>query len=82
MSEQKNPQEFMNQLLAKMAEFAASDLHLKVGYAPYYRVAGHLQKIKVPPLENSEFVEAMLQQFDQDFADGWHTNTTQAIQAL
>jgi twitching motility protein PilT len=50
----------MVQLLAKMAEFGASDLHLKVDYAPYYRVGGHLQKIKVPPLPDSEFIEAML----------------------
>ena len=61
MTEQRNPQEFMNQLLAKMTEFEASDLHLKVGYSPYYRVAGNLQKVKVPSLDSTGFIEAMLQ---------------------
>jgi len=44
-----------------MTEFGASDLHLKVGYAPYYRVGGHLQKVRVPPLPDSQFVEGMLE---------------------
>jgi twitching motility protein PilT len=61
MNESRNPQEFMNQLLAKMTEFGASDLHLKVGYPPYYRVGGHLQKVKVPALETTELVEGMLE---------------------
>ena len=60
MADERNPREFMSQLLSKMAEFEASDLHLKVAYSPYYRVGGHLQKIKVPPLPDSEFIEAML----------------------
>jgi twitching motility protein PilT len=61
MTEQRNPREFMDQLLTKMTEFEASDLHLKVGYSPYYRVAGHLQKVKVPALESSQFIESMMQ---------------------
>ncbi len=60
MTDERNPHDFMTQLLSKMTEFEASDLHLKVGYVPYYRVGGHLQKVKVPPLPDSEFVEAML----------------------
>ena len=60
MSDKPNPVEFMDQLLAKMTDFGASDLHLKLGYSPYYRVGGHLQKIKVPPIEDPELLEAML----------------------
>ncbi|MCP4246112.1 MAG: PilT/PilU family type 4a pilus ATPase [bacterium] len=52
--------ELMFSLLNGTTRFGASDLHLKVGYPPYYRVAGHLRKIDMPPMENSEFLEEML----------------------
>jgi twitching motility protein PilT len=45
------------QLLAGMRQFDASDLHLKVGYNPYYRVAGDLRKIDFPPIESSQQIE-------------------------
>ena len=54
------PEELITNLLSGMTKFQASDLHLKVGYGPYYRVGGHLRKIEMPPLESSEFVERMM----------------------
>ncbi|MCG3137040.1 MAG: Twitching mobility protein [Phycisphaerae bacterium] len=54
------PEQFMQQLLNGMAQFDASDLHLKVGFQPYYRVAGTLRKIDAGLLDSSEYVEAML----------------------
>jgi len=54
------PKETMQNLLASMAQLGASDLHLKVGNAPYYRIAGQLRKVHMPPLPDSKFIEAML----------------------
>ena len=55
-----DPKETVINLLNGMAKFGASDLHLKVGYSPYYRVAGHLRKVEMPPFQDSEFLEQML----------------------
>lgn len=46
-----------DQMLNGMARFNASDLHLKVGYCPYYRVAGELKKIDMPPITSSAQIE-------------------------
>ena len=54
------PDQNMDKLLAAMTPMDASDLHLKVGYSPYYRVAGVLRKIELPPLPDTEYVEKML----------------------
>ncbi|MCH7704509.1 MAG: PilT/PilU family type 4a pilus ATPase [Planctomycetes bacterium] len=48
-------------LMAAMTQLEASDLHLKVGYPPYYRVGGHLRKIDMPPIPDSEYIEKMLE---------------------
>ncbi|HNQ23507.1 MAG TPA: PilT/PilU family type 4a pilus ATPase [Phycisphaerae bacterium] len=64
MSEQPKlqpPKEAMERLLNAMSHMKASDLHLKVGYPPYYRIAGHLRKVDMPPLPNSAYVEAMIE---------------------
>jgi len=50
----------MEKLLTSMGPFGASDLHLKVGYRPYYRVQGTLRAAKLPPLPDSKYIEAML----------------------
>lgn len=54
------PTQLMDHLLAGMSKFEASDLHLKVGYPPAYRVGGHLRKLELPKLPSSEYVEQML----------------------
>ena len=54
------PKDAMEQLLLSMAQFEASDLHLKVGYPPFYRIAGGLRKTHMPPLPDRAYVEAML----------------------
>ncbi len=58
--EMMEPKAAMEKLLTNMGQLGASDLHLKVGYAPFYRVAGHLRKIGMPPFSDSEYIEAML----------------------
>lgn len=51
----------MNKLLSSMSQLQASDLHLKVGYPPYFRVQGALRSIKMQPLPNTAYIEAMLE---------------------
>ncbi|MCK4658776.1 MAG: PilT/PilU family type 4a pilus ATPase [Phycisphaerae bacterium] len=56
------PEELIMNLLAGMSRFQASDLHLKVGYAPYYRVGGHLRRIKeIEPFTSNDFIEKMME---------------------
>ena len=50
----------MDQLLAGMRKYGASDLHLKTGISPYYRVSGRLRKLEMPSLETSEQIETMV----------------------
>lgn len=54
------PAQLMEHLLVGMTKFEASDLHLKVGYPPCYRVGGHLRKLEMAKLPNSEYVEQMM----------------------
>ncbi len=53
------PKETIENLLAGMSKFGASDLHVKVGYAPYYRVTGNLRQVELPPIASSQFMEEM-----------------------
>ena len=46
-------------LLGKMAQLNASDLHVKVGMPPYYRIAGELRSTSLPPL-SGEQIEKLL----------------------
>ena len=61
MSDQQPPKEAMKKLLGSMSQLQASDLHLKVGYPPYFRVQGALRGTKLQPLPDSAYVEAMLE---------------------
>jgi twitching motility protein PilT len=54
------PKEAIERLLAGMTQHEASDLHLKVGYSPFYRITGHLRKLDMPPFPDSQYIEAML----------------------
>jgi len=54
------PKEAIDKLLDATSQLSASDLHLKVGYPPYYRIGGHLRKVDMPPLAGSEYIEQML----------------------
>ena len=56
-----SPKEAIEKLLAGMAQLGASDLHLKAGYPPYYRVQGSLRATRMPALPDSQFVESMMQ---------------------
>ncbi len=44
----------IRKLLGAMAQLDASDLHIKVGLAPIYRVGGHLRKVNSDPLTEDE----------------------------
>ncbi len=55
-----SPKETMEKLLASLSQLGASDLHLKVGYPPHCRVAGHLRRVEMPPLPDSRFIEEMV----------------------
>ena len=55
-----SPKEAIDKLLSSMRQLEASDLHLKVGYAPYYRITGSLRKVDMPPLPDSAYIQAML----------------------
>ncbi len=52
--------ESMDKLLLAMEKYGASDLHLKVGYPPYFRVAGSLRKPEVDPITTPEEMEILL----------------------
>ncbi len=54
------PKEAIERLLAGMTQHEASDLHIKVGYPPFYRITGHLRKLEMPPFPHSQYVEDML----------------------
>lgn len=55
-----SPREAIDRLLASMAQYQASDLHLKVGYPPYYRIQGNLRAAKMPSIADSAYLEGML----------------------
>lgn len=44
----------MKQLLLNMGRYDASDLHLKVGMPPFFRVAGELRALGLPPLTEQD----------------------------
>lgn len=70
------------QLLSAMIKLEASDLHLKVGIPPTYRIGGHLRAVNAEPLTTEVadvimtpiLTEDQIQRFDEhghlDFA--WH----------
>jgi len=54
------PREAIQRLLAGMGQHGASDMHLKVGYSPHYRITGHLRKLDMPSFPDSKYIEDML----------------------
>ncbi len=56
------PKEMIENLLASMTKFGASDLHMKVGYAPYYRVTGQLRPVELPAIESTQYMEEMFRE--------------------
>jgi len=56
-----SPKEEMNKLFAFLSEHEASDLHLKVGYAPYVRIGGHLRQLQLPVISDSAHVNEMVE---------------------
>lgn len=60
MSELQAPEVEIQQLLEFVCKSRASDLHLKVGYAPYVRIGGKLKKVDTPPIPDTEYMEKMM----------------------
>jgi twitching motility protein PilT len=72
----------IQRLLGNMKRLDASDLHIKVGVPPTYRIGGHLRAVTAPPMSEEEadhlldplLNEARSKRFDEtgnlDFA--WH----------
>ncbi len=60
MRQLQSPETEIGQLLHFMGENDASDLHLKVGYAPFVRIGGQLRKVDSPPMPDSSFIESMM----------------------
>ncbi len=52
--------ESLDKLLVAMEKYGASDLHLKVGYPPYFRVAGSLRKPDVDPITDTDEMEKLV----------------------
>ncbi len=44
----------IHKLLRLMAKYGASDLHLKAGSAPFFRVRGELRNLDLPPLSDAQ----------------------------
>ena len=61
-----NPKETIENLLAGMSKFGASDLHVKVGYPPHYRVAGRLRQVDLPVIESSDYIEKMFRELAKE----------------
>ena len=67
------PKEMIQRLLAGMTQHDASDLHIKVGYQPFYRITAHLRRLDMPAFPDTAYVEAMLlplmpESLQQEFA--------------
>lgn len=54
------PGEEMRLLLQFLGKHEASDLHLKVGYAPYVRIGGNLRRLEMEPIPNTAFMHEMV----------------------
>ena len=54
------PKDAIERLLAGMSQHEASDLHVKVGYSPFYRIAGHLRKLDMTTFPDSDYIENMM----------------------
>ena len=66
----------IQQMLGAMKGLGASDLHLKAGMPPFYRVGGHLRSASRPPITGEEIDELMTpvipktrRQFFEDHGD-------------
>ena len=53
--------ESIDKLLLAMEKYGASDLHLKVGYQPYFRVAGTLRRPDVDPITTTEQMMSLVE---------------------
>lgn len=60
MDQAASPEEEMKRLLSFLSKNEGSDLHLKVGYPPYVRIGGHLRKLQMPPIPDSDLVHQMI----------------------
>jgi twitching motility protein PilT len=76
----------INELLSAMAKHEASDLHLKAGEPPIFRVGGELVRAKMPPLPADEVVrllDALLtERLRTDIADRGYADFSHQIEGV
>jgi len=56
----------IDKLFRALVKLEGSDLHLKVGVAPFVRVKGTLRPLNRPPIENEEMVRLIFPMIDSD----------------
>ncbi|MBX3433203.1 MAG: PilT/PilU family type 4a pilus ATPase [Pirellulales bacterium] len=61
MNQPAVPFDEMRRLLLFLGEHGASDLHLKVGYAPYVRIGGHLRRMELPVIPDTAWMHEMVE---------------------
>lgn len=59
VAELSPPEQEIQHLLTFVSKNEASDLHIKVGYAPCVRIGGHLRKLQLPEIPDTAYVEGM-----------------------
>jgi twitching motility protein PilT len=55
-----DPAKLIDQMLGHMGKMNASDLHLKVGYIPIYRIGGHLKSLQLAPIPDDDYMRKMM----------------------
>ena len=55
----------INDLLAAMGKHNATDLHVRIGEPPVFRVGGDLVRLKSPPLTNEQVDELLVPLLDE-----------------
>jgi twitching motility protein PilT len=59
VAELSSPEQEIQHLLTFVSKNEASDLHIKVGYAPCVRIGGHLRRLQLPEIPDTAYVEGM-----------------------
>jgi twitching motility protein PilT len=76
----------INELLTAMGKHNASDLHIKAGEPPIFRISGELTRVKAPPLspeEASELLMPMLsERLKKDFDERGYADFSYPIEGV
>ncbi len=76
----------INELFQMMAKHNASDLHLKVGEPPIFRISGELVRMKSPPLSDEDTASLLLPMFSdrhhEDLAKRGYADFSYALDGI